>query len=234
MASLYLEKQLSRVLTRNAKGDKQFGLRDQFKSLSKSFGPKMAKGWLQSHITSTERFREVLQTNVGFCDTETTGIGSSAEVVEIALTDVSDNVRYHALVKPRSPVQAGAEAVHGISNKSLENKPSWADTSPAFYQAADEFDLIIFYNKAFDLTILRQSAYFAGIPHTELGSVYDPMPDLAAWAGNFCTTRQSFRYMKLEGGHRCIDDCIATARSMREAASSDLDYARTLLEMKDG
>jgi DNA polymerase-3 subunit epsilon len=50
-------------------------------------------------------------------DTETTGLESNAEIIEIAIINIDEHILFNSLIKPENPVPADAFDVHGISNE---------------------------------------------------------------------------------------------------------------------
>lgn len=60
-------------------------------------------------------------------DTETTGLKSDDEVIELAVVDVKGNTLYHSLFKPYKEISKGAAMVNHISMDMLENQPDFAD-----------------------------------------------------------------------------------------------------------
>lgn len=59
-------------------------------------------------------------------DTETTGLGADAEIVEIAVLD-SEGVAFESLVRPRGPVHPEALRLHQLSADLLSDAPLFSD-----------------------------------------------------------------------------------------------------------
>ncbi|BCC80200.1 MULTISPECIES: 3'-5' exonuclease [Bacillus] len=53
-------------------------------------------------------------------DTQTTGLGETDEIVEIAVTDLDGKTLLNTLVKPTVPISDDATMIHGITNKMVE------------------------------------------------------------------------------------------------------------------
>lgn len=60
-----------------------------------------------------------LDDNRLFIDTETTGLGDDAEIVEICIIDSHGFILLNTLVKPTKPIPDEAIAIHGITMKWL-------------------------------------------------------------------------------------------------------------------
>lgn len=104
-----------------------------------------------------ERARRLIDTCALIVDTETTGLGNDAEAVEICVLDMSGNVMFESLCKPRrAKMTPGAQRVHGIQPETLAQSPDFPALWPAF-SAAVKGRTLIAYNAEFDRRILRQT-----------------------------------------------------------------------------
>lgn len=61
-------------------------------------------------------------------DTETTGVGSSDRIVEIAWVEINEDLEvlqeWCSLIDPEMPIPPGASGVHGITNKMIAASPT--------------------------------------------------------------------------------------------------------------
>lgn len=93
-------------------------------------------------------------------DTETTGLETSQghRIIEIGCVELVNRRltgrHYHQYIKPEREIDAGAQAVHGISNAMLEDKPVFARIADEFLQFIGDAELII-HNAAFDIGFLN-------------------------------------------------------------------------------
>ncbi|EBQ8894998.1 3'-5' exonuclease [Salmonella enterica subsp. enterica serovar Napoli] len=92
-----------------------------------------------------------------FLDTETTGLGNTAQALEIGLVNSQGETVYHTRLKPTVSIEPGAAAVHGISEAELADAPSWPDIAAQLRQHIGSRPLVIF-NMDFDMRILKQTA----------------------------------------------------------------------------
>lgn len=89
-------------------------------------------------------------------DTETTGLETSQghRIIEIGCVELINRRltgrHYHQYINPEREVDAGAQAVHGISSAMLEDKPVFARIADEFLQFVGDAELII-HNAAFDI-----------------------------------------------------------------------------------
>ena len=73
-----------------------------------------------------------------YLDTETTGFGPRAEIVDIAAVSAAGEVLLESLVQPTRRIPADATRVHGITNADVKDAPAWCDqyalSSQPFWQ----------------------------------------------------------------------------------------------------
>jgi len=92
-------------------------------------------------------------------DTETTGLDFRLgdRVIEIGCVELRNRTltgqRFHRYVNPEREVEAGALAVHGLSNEFLHDKPKFGEIAAEFLDFIQGAELVI-HNAAFDLGFL--------------------------------------------------------------------------------
>lgn len=93
-------------------------------------------------------------------DTETTGLDpqSGHRIIEIGCVEMCNRrltgSNYHQYINPEREVDPGAQAVHGISNDFLADKPLFADIYADFFAFVDGAELII-HNAPFDIGFIN-------------------------------------------------------------------------------
>jgi len=93
-------------------------------------------------------------------DTETTGLdpADGHRIVEIGCLELINHVptaqTFHAYLNPQRPMPAGAQAVHGLTQSFLQDKPLFAQIHAAFLAFIADSPLII-HNAPFDLKFLN-------------------------------------------------------------------------------
>ena len=106
-------------------------------------------------------------------DTETTGLDPKQghKIIEIGCVEMINRRltgnNYHQYIQPDREIDEGAQAVHGISNESLSDKPRFADVVKDFIEYIDDAELII-HNAPFDVGFLNSEFKQAG---AEFGQV---------------------------------------------------------------
>ncbi|CAN5917601.1 hypothetical protein BH11GEM1_BH11GEM1_36360 [soil metagenome] len=163
-------------------------------------------------------------------DLETTDRDTAkAEIVEVAAVRVRDGELvedFHRLVKPRVPLTAGAEDVHGITNAELADAPFFEDIWPAF-RAFCGSDVIVAHNGYdFDFRIISRMA-------KEIGEKFDlTMYDTLPLSRELISTSNKLGNLAKQFGidtgqsHRALDDTRALAKVLLKLEEMKLCRAR--------
>lgn len=99
----------------------------------------------------------IARPDVLFLDTETTGLGHDAEVVEIAVLDSHGTPLLDTLVRPQRPIPREATAIHRISDAMVVNAPTWPDVYTELLGLLRTRPHVVVYNAAFDRRIIQQT-----------------------------------------------------------------------------
>lgn len=159
-------------------------------------------------------------------DTETTGLGPDAEIIEIAVLDPHGAPLLDTLVRPLGPIPPDATRVHGITDADVVDAPPFPEVSARLAHLLAGRTALI-YNAAYDLRLLRQTVARHGIV---------PPPVVAdcvmlRYAGYWGEPgRDGYRWQRLEaacarhgivgGTHRARGDCLSTYGLVRFMASA--------------
>lgn len=101
-------------------------------------------------------------------DTETTGLEANRghRIIELAAVEIRDrritDTSFHHYLNPERESDAGALAVHGISNESLLDKPKFREIAREFLDFIAGTELII-HNADFDVAFLDHELALAGL-----------------------------------------------------------------------
>jgi DNA polymerase-3 subunit epsilon len=90
-------------------------------------------------------------------DTETTGLGNDAQIVEIAILDDDGRQLLDTRVRPTCRIPPVSTSIHGITDADVATAPNFAEVWPKIVSIISGKTVII-YNAEFDLRMLRQSA----------------------------------------------------------------------------
>jgi len=178
--------------------------------------------------------REVFGRRPLILDTETTGLGADAEIVEIGIIDDQGQTVLESLIKPKAPIPEAATAIHGITNADVANAPTWADIHERVCDTVEARSVAI-YNAAYDVRLMDQSAsqygdgrrlrmtFFAPwcvmLGYAQWWGDWDDMLDAYKWQRLTTAAKQTGIELPSDGhAHRAIYDCRMTLEVMRAMA----------------
>ncbi len=170
---------------------------------------------LQRRTQAVQFAKDYLEQKPVYLDTETTGLDSSAEIIEISIIDHTGMVLLDSLVKPLKPIPAEATDIHHISNEMVQSAPTWPVIWPAV-RACLVGSLVGIYNSDFDMKMLQQT-HQKYQPWRENFQNFCVMKLFAQFIGQWDPKRKSYRYFRLEqagqtckinipNSHRALDD----------------------------
>ncbi|MCD6033818.1 MAG: Exonuclease RNase and polymerase [Thermomicrobiales bacterium] len=152
-----------------------------------------------------------------YLDTETTGFGPRAEIVDIAVVSAAGEVVLESLVQPTRRIPADATAIHGITNADVKDAPAWCDLYDDLLRVLAGRRIIV-YNVIFDRQMVNQACerYDLAAPVADWECA---MRKYAGFFGNWDAGKRWYRFQKLEravlafgaepGGHRAAADAYA-------------------------
>jgi DNA polymerase III epsilon subunit-like protein len=100
--------------------------------------------------------------DVLFLDTETTGLGPRAEIIDLAIVAADGTIVFNQLVKPVRAIPIDATLIHGITNDHVASAPDWCDV----LEMARPFisgRVLVAYNSSFDRGMMQQCCVSATI-----------------------------------------------------------------------
>ncbi len=142
-------------------------------------------------------------------DTETTGLGSTDEIIELAIISKYGSTMFNTLIKPTCPVSDEARNVHGIQDSELDTAPTFQEIYPRLKQILSG-KLVVIYNAAFDYSRLQYQCQLHNleVPQFQTNCA---MNWYAQYYGSWHDYYQNYTWQKLPGGsHRAKGDAIAT------------------------
>ncbi len=167
-----------------------------------------------------------------FLDTETTGLGSSAEIIDLAIVDVSGNVLVDTLIAPIYPIPPETTRVHGIVDADVIHAPLWIEVYPTVAELLRQRPIVV-YNASFDRRMIAACCTNSGFPDEER-EWHCAMLQYARFAGGRSDHhRNKFRFHKLSdalaafdlpsGSHRALSDAMACRNLVLALANLDPD-----------
>jgi DNA polymerase-3 subunit epsilon len=146
-------------------------------------------------------------------DSETTGLSSPVDFVEIAVVGSTGETLFDSLLKPSCRIEAAARVVHGHSAKSLSGAPRFLEVYPDLLEVLYERRVIVF-NASYDRRVWdaavrnlgARGALAGGLPRWECA-----MRQYARFVGEPSKRGGGYRPQKLPGGdHTALGDALAT------------------------
>ena len=181
-------------------------------------GPRLedreaAQAWARTVLAEPERAVVV--------DTETTGLDSGAEIVQLAVVALDGAVRLLTFVRATRPIPRDATAIHRITDADCAGAPSYREVHPLLAEAIGG-RTVISYNADFDRRMLRQSAapYRLAPPEVAWACA---MHQYARFMNEWDFRRNDYRWHRLPvapgaAAHTALGDCLSTLLLLRRMA----------------
>lgn len=107
-----------------------------------------------------------LKSNSVIIDTETTGLGSDDQIVEISIIDMKGNVLFDSVINPMRDIPEDAMAIHKISNMEASFGPLWIEVIGKIRAICHQRN-VVFYNKKYDKRLIDQTCRIHGCKTTD-------------------------------------------------------------------
>jgi DNA polymerase III subunit epsilon len=161
-------------------------------------------------------------------DIETTGIDDDAQVVEIAIVDLSGKPLLNTLVRPAEvEISPDARTLHGITADEVNNAPTFAEVYLDLEGQLKEKQIIA-YNSDFDFRVINHCCIFFELPLLDLDCSGEClMRRYTAWCGEWSNYYKNYRWQRLDGGHRALSDCQKALEYLRKMAEDTTDFCYT-------
>lgn len=172
-------------------------------------------------MTPTEKAQAWIDENALILDTETTGLDSSAEIVEISIIDCTGAVLMDTLIKPTRPIPEDATRIHGITDEMVASAPTWTEVIEQFESIVQARALVI-YNADYDIHIIDQTSNRHNVLETLRLDAECAMLAYAKFYGEWDDHRNKFKWQRLGNAarqqgvviqgkaHRALADCRMT------------------------
>lgn len=174
-----------------------------------------------------------------YLDTETTGLGTDAEIVELALLSSSGATLLDTLVRPtRATRWPDAQRIHGITPEMVKDAPTLADLVPQLVELLTGHHLVV-YNLGYDMR------YFPDEVCAAPAKMSCCMERFAEHYGDWNAYHESYRWQKLDraaayvehtwdgAAHRARADasaCRSVWRFLRKVARDEQTSLRLAAE----
>ena len=182
-----------------------------------------------SKVSAPDWSRWLDRPDVLIIDTETTGLGDRAEVIEVAVLDTTGAVRYEALSLPVGRIPSAASDIHGLTRPKLKAAGArpWPEVHGELATVLDGAVVALAWNADFDRRLLAQTADRHGLTLPRL-TWHDLIEEYRAMTGE---GRRKGRHnlaavvrrtgATVDGpAHRAASDCRAVLAVMRAVVES--------------
>ncbi|MHC4413639.1 MAG: 3'-5' exonuclease [Planctomycetota bacterium] len=169
--------------------------------------------------------RKIVASVPVYLDTETTGLGSDAQVIDIALIDTDGTELINTLVRPTIPISIEATRIHGITNEDVATAATFGQILPNLNSYNDR--LIVIYNKSYDLRLCNQSAKANKIEPWAPPETICAMELYAEFYGDWNDYHESYRWQKQSDAARQLG--IEIPADLHRGAA-DANLCRLIIE----
>ena len=155
-------------------------------------------------------------------DVETTGLSPAQgdRVVEIAVVILDEQFRvvrmFDSLVHPQRSISSQVTQIHGISNRDIQQAPTFADLLPDLMSCLAGSTHIVAHNISFDLQFLRAELLACGLQMPQsfgrLCTMQMARQKRVARNARLSTVASALQIPSIADAHRAIVDAGVTAR----------------------
>ena len=135
----------------------------------------------------------------------------AARVVQGEIVD-----RFHSLIQPYRPISPQASAIHGYTDRDVQDARSFAEVWPEFRAFVGDDILIAHNGQRFDVPVLRRLA--GGLDGVESLVFYDTYPLVRSLSQDSPKQEDIAHRFGIDAGrvHHALDDAVTLARVYRE------------------
>jgi DNA polymerase III epsilon subunit-like protein len=141
------------------------------------------------------------------CDTETNGLGKSAEIIQITIATLDKRILFHSLVKPSVKIDETSDSfkINGITNAMLKDAPSFSEIAVTVFGLMMG-KIVVAFNAAFDSRMVVQT--------TAIHKVLESPVDGITWS---CASEE---YRKWKRKAKLVDACAEMGVTLNAAHTS--------------
>ncbi len=157
-----------------------------------------------------------LQNPIAFFDLETTGLTITTDrIVEICILKIMPDGTSQIkkdIINPTIPIPPEISEIHGIWDKDVIDKPSFADVAKQYYQFIDKCDMAGFNSNKFDVPMLAEEFARAGVDFDIKGRKFVDIQNIfhKMEPRNLSAAYRFYCNKDLENAHTAEADTVAT------------------------
>lgn len=149
-------------------------------------------------------------------DTETTGLSSDDQIVEIAIIDLDGKELLNTKVFTEISISPEASYVNGIKNSDLVGMPTIRELTPRIQEIFKDKTILI-YNADFDVRMLYQSGYEEDINSWCMMYLYMDYASSDRWIG--LQRAMQYEGINIIQDHSAYGDCICVLELIKKIAN---------------
>lgn len=164
-----------------------------------------------------EIYKEIIKNKEKYVilDTETTGLGESDQIVEIAIIDLDGKELLNTKTYTEVPISPEASYVNGIKNSDLEGMPTIKELAPVIQNIIEDKTVLI-YNSSFDTKMLYQSGFKNEIKSMCMMYLYMDYIDSDRWVG--LQRAMEYEGINIIQDHTAAGDCQCVLKLVMQIA----------------
>jgi DNA polymerase III subunit epsilon len=152
-------------------------------------------------------------------DTETTGVETTDECVQIGILDLDGNVVFDAILKPEMPMSKTSIEKTGLTQEMLDEAPTYPTVHEDLRKVL-KGKKILTYNVDFDRKLLNQTAARYRLVPPAVAGWECVMLKYSAFCGEWWKSKKDYKWQPLPfSKHEAIEDCFAVLDLLRRLAS---------------
>ena len=160
-------------------------------------------------------------------DTETTGLTSTDEIIELAITDSKGKQLYLQRYKPNEEIHPAASRTTGIYNEMLDNEPTFADEYDKIVEIFNSCNKAQAYNASFDIRMLKQTCekynlctdFIDNVEFECVMAMYSNYEYMSRYGDSSLEGPRNHKLghacaqmgVKVQNAHEALGDCVMTA-----------------------
>jgi DNA polymerase III subunit epsilon len=163
--------------------------------------------------------------NTVIIDLESTGIlrqDPNTEIVQLSFINTAGRPVLAMMLKPDRPMGAEVQAIHGITNEMVQDKPFFLQVAKVIASYL-EGKHVIAYNADFDIALLMHMFDKYEEPRPKLAGASCAMDQYSAWVGEWSKKKNDVKWQKLPNlsgmaSHDALSDCVSTLKVLQKMA----------------
>lgn len=185
-------------------------------------GPCASEDRLKSRSAEAKQwFKSILANKDQYCiaDVETTGLYDD-EIVEISIIDLDGNALIDSLIKPTRTIPLEATAIHGITDRMVQDAPTWSTLWPEI-RAILENKIMLAYNEEFDRNMIHSTCEINYVDRIQIkADCVMKAYTRYAWSDRYIGLEAAVydEGIRIGQDHRAKEDCMLVLKLIQKIA----------------